>query len=247
MKTGLFFSRLTLQRKAPQVAPILRVLQPESPGDRVSVTHRLLWTAMPPEARKQTASDPNAGRAATFLWRASNRPGQYYLLGPRPVDTGGFFSIESKEFEPIIEVEDRLAFALRLNATVDRKVGTDASGKAIRKRCDVAMDLIRNEERNRDGAFRRRDHRMGLADTALRRWFSQRAEPFGMSLEHLILDSYRTQRIPRRRGKSGCLGVFDIRGVLTVTSPNRFADRLAKGIGRGKAFGCGLMLIRRPR
>jgi CRISPR system Cascade subunit CasE len=42
-------------------------------------------------------------------------------------------------------------------------------------------------------------------------------------------------------------GVLDISGVLEVRDPARFLARLIQGFGRARAFGCGLMLIRRVR
>jgi CRISPR system Cascade subunit CasE len=41
--------------------------------------------------------------------------------------------------------------------------------------------------------------------------------------------------------------VLDFEGVLEVTDPVRFLAALANGFGRARAFGCGLMLIRRAR
>jgi CRISPR system Cascade subunit CasE len=41
--------------------------------------------------------------------------------------------------------------------------------------------------------------------------------------------------------------VLDINGVLTVKDPERFLVALASGFGRARAFGYGLMLIRRVR
>jgi CRISPR system Cascade subunit CasE len=41
------------------------------------------------------------------------------------------------------------------------------------------------------------------------------------------------------------IGVLDLEGVLVVSDPARFCHCLAQGFGRAKAFGCGLMLIRR--
>lgn len=47
-----------------------------------------------------------------------------------------------------------------------------------------------------------------------------------------------------RRGQPQ-FGILDLRGSLTVTEPATFLAALARGFGRAKAFGCGLMLIRR--
>ena len=41
------------------------------------------------------------------------------------------------------------------------------------------------------------------------------------------------------------LGLLDLSGTLRVSDPATFAARLGQGFGRARAFGCGLMLIRR--
>ena len=49
-----------------------------------------------------------------------------------------------------------------------------------------------------------------------------------------------------RRGKSRVtLPAFRFTGALTVTDPAAFAHALTAGIGRGKAFGCGLVTLAR--
>ena len=42
------------------------------------------------------------------------------------------------------------------------------------------------------------------------------------------------------------LSVIEFDGLLTVREPDAFLVKLARGFGRGKAFGLGLMLVRRP-
>jgi CRISPR system Cascade subunit CasE len=64
----------------------------------------------------------------------------------------------------------------------------------------------------------------------------------GFTPETVEVEDYRA--IPLRRGR-GRLGLLDLRGILTVDDPTRFIERLAQGFGRARAFGCGLMLIRR--
>jgi CRISPR system Cascade subunit CasE len=58
---------------------------------------------------------------------------------------------------------------------------------------------------------------------------------------------YRVMRLERGRGKARDieLGVLDLEGTLEVCDPQAFVAALGHGFGRGKAFGCGLMLIRR--
>jgi CRISPR system Cascade subunit CasE len=58
--------------------------------------------------------------------------------------------------------------------------------------------------------------------------------------------AHRVLALPREAGRPVArLGVLDLEGVLEVSDPVRFVAALADGFGRGKAFGNGLMLIRR--
>ncbi|MCF1506014.1 type I-E CRISPR-associated protein Cas6/Cse3/CasE [Afifella sp. H1R] len=240
MTDPLFFTRLTLKRDADSVAPLLSVLQPEENAKRLSVEHKLLWTVMPESTRRA-----GSGNSAVFLWRRLDSQGCFYLLGPEPTEDSPFFRIESKPFAPAFTTGQRLAFDLRLNATVDRKTGTGANGKALRKRCDVAMDLMQREER--EGRMRRGDRAMrreALAQEAAAEWLSSRAEAAGFALEALTLGGYRAERIDRGKGRPGTIGVFDLKGLVSITDPAAFLDRLTTGFGRAKAFGCGLMLVR---
>ena len=241
MSEPLHFSRLTLRRDAADIAPLLQVLQPSKSSDRLAVDHRLIWTVIPPDVRTDVEQSRTAGTPrSAFLWRADRQRGRYYLLGPKPLEDSRFFTIETKPFEPALSPEDRLAFDLRFNATVDRKVGEDSQGKAIRQRCDVAMDLLKEEAKpDRAGS------RMQLAEKAAYDWLRTRAAEHGFRLDKLRLEGYRAERFVRKGGKFGTLGIFDLKGTLTITEPNSFLARLRQGFGRGKAFGCGLMFIRR--
>ena len=243
MSAHLYFSRLTLRRDALDIAPLIEVLQPSKSSDRLAVDHRLIWTVIPPDVRTEVEQSRTDGTLkSAFLWRAARQRGRYYLLGPKPLQDSPFFTIETKPFEPALSPGDRLAFDLLLNATVDRKVGVDGRGKAIRQRCDVAMDLLKAEAK-----VDRAEARMSLAKEAACNWLTTRAEECGfhLDLDKLTLEGYRAERFARRGGKFGTLGVFDLKGALTITEPNSFLTRLRQGFGRGKAFGCGLMLIKR--
>ena len=60
----------------------------------------------------------------------------------------------------------------------------------------------------------------------------------------LRVTDYRTLRVDHR-GPTARIGVLDLEGILEVRDPERFVAALARGFGRAKAFGCGLMLVRR--
>jgi CRISPR system Cascade subunit CasE len=46
------------------------------------------------------------------------------------------------------------------------------------------------------------------------------------------------------RGREIKYGSLDFKGVLSVTDAELFKETLFYGIGRSKAFGCGLMMVK---
>ncbi len=57
-------------------------------------------------------------------------------------------------------------------------------------------------------------------------------------------EGYRWHPIPRK-GRSAGFSSADFEGVIKVTDPMQFINALYKGIGSAKAFGCGLMMVKR--
>jgi CRISPR system Cascade subunit CasE len=242
MKTDgqAYFSRLALKRGSEVVAPLIDILAPPDTGEAMSIGHRLMWTVMPDNIRQSRAQNQSA-----FLWRAAGDGRKYYLLGPKPVVGSPLFEIETKLFEPHFVAGDRLAFDLRVNATVDRKTG-QVDGRAVRTRIDVAFDLMRTQEDKAgdDPINRRAKRRSAAAQSAIDEWLTTRSEQSGFRLIASNLIAYRTETLPRR-GTSARIGVFDVNGILEVASPDAFLGRVLAGFGRAKAFGCGLMLLKR--
>lgn len=247
MTSPLYLSRATLQRDAAAVSPLLAVLAPDDPDDATAMSHRLMWTLMPEEVRQfhDLGQGPGAVARSPFLWRAEQDDNRFYLLGPKPIETSPYFLIETKRFEPELRPGDRLSFTLRVNATVDRKIGADAEGTPIRTRSDVAMDLMHKQERDgAPAATPRAERRTKSAELAAKRWLQAQSDKHGFAMLALVLQGYRTMRLPRR-GPRATIGVFDTTGLLEVRDPQAFLSKLTGGFGRAKAFGCGLMLIRR--
>ena len=160
-----------------------------------------------------------AGRRRDFLWR-EEKPGHFMALSARPpADPHGLFDLESKSFAPVLSPGDRLGFTLRANPVVARPEAQGQRGK----RHDVVMDLLRD---------------VPIEPPALR------SPVRGLDVG---VDGYDSVRIPRAAGKPAVFGVVDFSGVLQVRDPACFLARLTQGFGRARAFGCGLMLIRRAR
>lgn len=231
--TALFYlSRAELRRDAP-VAALRPLLAPVGESARVAAGHRIVWTLF--------ADAPD--RERDFLWREAS-PGLFYFLSRRPPsDRHGLFVLdEPKVFAPSLALGDRLAFTLRANATTARvsQGKARANGRIRGKPCDVVMDALHGVPR-----AARADARQGAVMEAGLGWLAAQGAKAGFTLStpiHVV--SYRTLRVDHA-GPAARLGVLDFEGVLEVNDPAAFVTALARGFGRAKAFGCGLMLVRR--
>ena len=233
--TALYLSRAQLKRD-PAVEALGKILIPNEEGPRAYSAHRLVWSLF--------AGLPHAER--DFLFRseaADSRQGaraRFFVLSRRmPNPDNPLLDIESKPFEPELRSSDRLSFSLRANATRVRKT---PDGKTAR--VDVVMDALRGQD------DRAKARPKAVADAG-RGWLERQGEKSGFRLwrndegtSRLVVDGYEQWRFPGL-GRNGRIATLDFQGVLEVTEPDLFLRKLAEGFGRAKAFGCGLMLIRR--
>ena len=224
MTPNLFLSRVRLRKDAPSAA-LAEVLLPLDIDRRVTVSHKLLWTLF--------SDGPD--RARDFLWREADK-GVFYLLSARsPNDAHSLFDIDPpKAFAPSLSIGDRLLFSLRANPTVSRKrVGKRG------QRSDVVMNEI--SALPQDERAKARPRAIQDAGAA---WLRRQGERAGFTVDSVCVDGYRVLRPPH--GKNSMrIATVDFDGVLRVTDVEAFASTLSKGFGRAKAYGCGLMLIRR--
>lgn len=95
------------------------------------------------------------------------------------------------------------------------------------------------------------------ADLAARDWFLKRAgKDWGLTVQSreswrgdeeepaLEWDGYTQHDLPHKSGRL-TFSSLDYQGLARVTDPAKLTLALTGGIGRAKAFGCGLLLIRR--
>jgi len=79
-------------------------------------------------------------------------------------------------------------------------------------------------------------------------WLTARLADGGAQTEHLVLDAFRLSTTLRRdSGRKlhpfrGPEATFS--GVLSVIDPDRFSEMLAGGVGRHRAFGFGMLLLK---
>lgn len=231
------FSRITLRREDAAVKPLLQTLLPTSEEESMSIQHRLLWTLFAQEHSK-TPHDQSP-----FLWREIDGQGRFFVLGPEPARHSPYFEVESRRFDVSLGSGQQLAFELRVNATINRMVAPEARRDG-RKRCDIVMDALLASQTIRA------ESRERVAEEALHGWLTRQGAENGFTLEALHRVSYRTVALPKATGprrQKPQIGISDLEGVLTVRDPQAFKARLARGFGRFKAFGCGLMLVRPVR
>lgn len=252
---SLYLSRLRLSR-SPSAAALSSLLNPRDEGPRLDVYHKLLWSVF--------TDGPD--RTRDFLWRDEGE-GRFVSLSARPPMASALFDHpEVKDFAPVLSPGDRLAFALRANATRTRKLakavqeaGTDWNGAtdAIKKgkesvRVDVVMDALLAtkgqtslpDEQRSERPFKRSE----LMQTAGTNWLAGQGAKAGFRLIQCDVGDYSAVALPGYRGRrqgQPQFGILDMSGVLEITDPAAFLPQLVKGFGRAKAFGCGLMLIRR--
>ena len=81
---------------------------------------------------------------------------------------------------------------------------------------------------------------------AISDWFCERAEKswgFRVHRESLQVDRIEVLRFKGKQQRRITIGQATLQGVLEVTSREVFANSFARGVGRGRAFGCGLLQI----
>jgi CRISPR system Cascade subunit CasE len=225
--TGLFLSRISL-RTEPSVATLAPILFEAAGRHRSEASRRLVWTLFA----------DSEDRTRDFLWREDDARRFYVLSNRPPEDRHQLFTVETKAFEPTLSPGDRLIFSLRANATTGRPRGDKRAGK----RDDVVMAVL-NAIPKRERAERRKE----LIQSEGRAWLRRQGAAAGFDFDDdaITVDGYEPLAI-RDNGKSTLrLSVIEFDGMLTVREPEIFLAKLARGFGRGKAFGLGLMLLRR--
>lgn len=219
----MFFSRMTLSPEAERDrrGPFWRVA-----ADPYRL-HQEIW--------RLVGGGPDATRDFVYRAEALDRRPTLYALAPRPArDPDGLWITETRPWQPALSPGDRLAFTLRANATV--RIGSE--------RHDVVMHA-RHKLREQGVSPADWPDRRTLEQTAGRAWLDKRAEAAGFDLLDARVDGHYLVDMPRK-GRAIRIATLEYSGLLTIADLDRFTRALAEGIGPSKAFGCGMLLIRRP-
>ena len=154
--------------------------------------------------------------------------------------------LKSKPMPSDWRVGQRLGFDLRARPV--RRLRRDLeipSGEPKRKGAEIdafQVEALHRHPTDREGmASENRTREAVYLD-----WLTERLTP-AATLDHSASRLARFRRTRVARGEHGSEGPdATIHGTLTITDPTTFATLLARGVGRHRAYGYGMLLLRSP-
>ncbi|NCB97008.1 MAG: type I-E CRISPR-associated protein Cas6/Cse3/CasE [Bacteroidia bacterium] len=198
--------------------------------------HKFIWQLFP--------HDKDADR--DFLYRRFDTDAfqQFFVLSSRkPLENLPTWEIDAKLYEPKIKVGNHYHFNLRVNPVVTKMpMGTDSKK---RKRDDVYMDAL---AKNKAAPETERVSKAEILQNSAMQWLLERAESngFSVSRDTVLVEGYQRFEMNSRKDKQRIqIGVIDYSGSLTVSNVGLFYRTLNQGLGKSRAFGCGLLMIKK--
>ncbi|WP_423681792.1 type I-E CRISPR-associated protein Cas6/Cse3/CasE [Undibacterium sp. WLHG33] len=219
--------------------------------------HQWLWKFFPSSQDQQR----------DFIFRRYDQEvtPRFYIVSKRePVAFSEVWQVQSRPYAPQLSDGQHLSFQLRANPVITK---TNDKGKP--QRHDVVMDakkrLLLEHGLTEDATWRdwKRDDKPLLYDLTQRTcldWLQSRSDRLGFSIVAANVDAYQQHRADkqhkqhradkqhkqRRADKPEILfSTVDFSGELIVTDHELFHHTLFHGIGHAKAFGCGLLLVKK--
>jgi len=202
----------------PVSAFLSRVVVPEKLMSDRHGLHRAFWRAFP--GRETGEAQPFLFREEPYAPVSRGEVGYVVQSAGRPAwdEVLGLRVASCERVETTFRVGDRFFFRL-LASPVRRLMHPD-------------------EIRQRHGTVRRASPRAWTED-----WLRRRAAQGGFEIQELIFD---LGQVKSRRGESRFkLASVQFDGLLEVTDPTVFASTWRSGIGTKRAFGFGLLSLKR--
>ncbi len=192
--------------------------------------HQLLWGLFPNTGKKTRDFlyyKQEGGRTPFFLIISHDRPVKNDAL-----------EVYTKEYLPKLKEGDKLAFSLRANPVISRK----ENGKSVRHNVLVnAKQRLRGQDLSYGEIF-------DASQIVAKKWLILQGERtgFSCSLDSITVNGYKKHSFYKKKSNMPIkFSSIDYEGILSVTDPEKFVEMLKSGLGKSKAFGCGLMLVRR--
>jgi CRISPR system Cascade subunit CasE len=164
-----------------------------------------------------------------------------YLLAPNQISSQNNIRIAvSPKYQPQLEMGEFLYFKLRANPIIKRK----ENGKA--KEYGIIMDAKHQFNKNGQNYQEQFSLNELIHDVGIK-WLVRKGEQHGFSVKQVEVkidnDCEYTVKPPGKQAFT--LRTLDFEGRLKIVNAGRLKKALFEGIGSAKAFGCGLMLVRR--
>lgn len=232
----MYLSKVRVAPEGLDPQTLQKVMQGHAYGN-----HQLLWQLFPEQPERPFLFRQELEQESRVEGQPRGLPLFYVLSTVEPQPVPGLLDCgEPKWFDPRLHAGQHLAFMLRANPVVARR----EEGQKRSGRHDVLMDAKKAARKGGEEDPLAIQTRM---DAAARQWLCdvERSENNGYQLlANPYVSGYR-QHSYRRKGTEIRFSSVDFEGSLEVTDPERFRHTLAEGIGRSRAFGCGLWLVRR--
>lgn len=220
----MFMSRVTLRADGSNLNEVARLVA--GGGYRI---HQALWRLF--------GGNPDTERSFLYHQQSASSVPTFLMVSARaPEDRDGLWHVETKPYRPQLEAGQKLGFSLRVSPVVSRR---DASGR--QRRHDVVMDLKRRYDDPQQCPSQAE-----LVQQSTWQWLENRLDRLGFTVDSgtFLAEGYSQHELAKP-GHKVRFSTVDLQGVLTVVDPERMLAALCRGIGPAKAFGCGLMLVRR--
>jgi CRISPR system Cascade subunit CasE len=198
--------------------------------------HQMVWDLF----------DNTPEQTRDFLYRREDTPGQlpfYYVVSARhPKCDGLDLDVQSKKYKPALQQGDRLQFNLRANAVVTRKVDGNSKKRLRRDIIEAKVDEYKRRYSNPKDLPRP----SVIHYEAAQGWLHRQGENNGFSVSEFFVENHSFNKVKKPNDpNTRQFTSLDLHGQLIIDDPGQFTKIVENGLGRSKAFGCGLLLIKR--
>jgi CRISPR system Cascade subunit CasE len=166
------------------------------------------------------------------------KPAFYIVSKIRPNQSNSM-SIDSKKYAPNLIKGQLLHFSLIANPAITVHVENRHNGV----RYDVWMDTKKKGKEKGELA----ENIFLKCYENTKEWLIYRSNKFGFKVKNVDIERYVHHSFIKTKDKNKVsFGAVDYRGIIEVVDPDIFINKtLFTGMGPSKAFGCGLMLVKK--
>ena len=237
----MYFSVITPEDRLLRQAAHELAQSPSAVHKKASYAeHQWLWQFFP--------STVDQSRDFIFRRHDVDQVPRFYVVSKRPpIAFSDAWKVRSQDYAPQLVEDQRLSFQLRVNPVITKK---NNAGKS--QRHDVVMQAKKQllEERGFSNEAKWKEWQgednkpllYELVQKTCIEWLQSRAGNNGFAIVAASVDAYQQNKAGERDIR---FSTVDFSGELIVTNPELFQQALFNGLGHAKAFGCGLMLVRR--